>query len=173
LPYIQHCSPAASTHTTRAYHLLTHITRTRIAHSHIAHSPHSFSHHHLLAQVGEPTVEATISILRGLKPRYEAHHGVRISDRALVAAAVLSGRYIRGRFLPDKAIDLVDEAAARTRVQLDSKPEVIDVLDRRKLQLEIESAALSKEKDEASKKRRKVRCCDGGGCGWVGGWVGG
>lgn len=115
----------------------------------------AFERRFQMVQVGEPTVEATISILRGLKPRYEAHHGVRISDRALVAAAVLSGRYIRGRFLPDKAIDLVDEAAARTRVQLDSTPEVIDVLERRKLQLEIESAALSKEKDEASKKRRK------------------
>lgn len=111
------------------------------------HSPtHPRIYTHVITQVGEPTVEATISILRGLKPRYEAHHGVRISDRALVAAAVLSGRYIRGRFLPDKAIDLVDEAAARTRVQLDSTPEVIDVLERRKLQLEIESAALSKEK---------------------------
>merc|ERR1712159_263327 len=105
-------------------------------------------------QVGEPTVVSTISILRGLKERYEAHHGVIISDGALVAAATLSDRYIRGRFLPDKAIDLVDEACARTRVQLDSKPEAIDMLERRRLQLEIERTALAKETDEASKARR-------------------
>eukprot|EP00037_Helgoeca_nana_P011199 m.100393 g.100393 ORF g.100393 m.100393 type:complete len:886 (-) comp20672_c0_seq1:147-2804(-) len=116
----------------------------------------AFERRFQMVQVGEPTVEATISILRGLKPRYEAHHGVRISDRALVSAAVLSDRYIRGRFLPDKAIDLIDEAAARTRVQLDSNPEVIDVLERRHLQLEVERAALNKERDAASKKRRKV-----------------
>merc|ERR1712159_423746 len=101
-------------------------------------------------QVGEPTVVSTISILRGLKERYEAHHGVIISDGALVAAATLSDRYIRGRFLPDKAIDLVDEACARTRVQLDSKPEAIDMLERKKLQLEIERAALQKETNSGS-----------------------
>jgi ATP-dependent Clp protease ATP-binding subunit ClpB len=105
-------------------------------------------------QVGEPSVSATISILRGLKERYETHHGVLISDSALVSAATLSDRYIRGRFLPDKAIDLVDEACARTRVQLDSNPEVIDVLERRKIQLEVEKLSLAKEKDKASKKRK-------------------
>jgi len=104
-------------------------------------------------QVGEPSVPSTISILRGLKDRYETHHGVLIADAALVAAAQLSDRYIKGRFLPDKAIDLVDEACARTRVQLDSKPEEIDALERRKLQLEIERTALQKETDEASKQR--------------------
>jgi len=104
-------------------------------------------------QVGEPSVPATVSILRGLKDRYEAHHGVVISDAALVAAATLSDRYIKARFLPDKAIDLLDEACSRTRVQLDSKPEVIDMLERRKLQLEIEQTALGKEKDKASKDR--------------------
>ncbi len=105
--------------------------------------------------VGEPSVESTISILRGLKDRYEAHHGVRIADTALVAAAQLSSRYISGRFLPDKAIDLVDEACAGVRVQLDSRPEEIDVLERKKLQLEIESMALGKEKDDASKARHR------------------
>eukprot|EP00051_Salpingoeca_urceolata_P032277 m.15001 g.15001 ORF g.15001 m.15001 type:complete len:905 (-) comp4939_c1_seq1:24-2738(-) len=103
--------------------------------------------------VSEPTVPDTVSILRGLKERYEAHHGVRIMDGALVAAAQMAQRYITQRFLPDKAIDLVDEACANTRVQLDSRPEEIDVLERRKLQLEIESTALSKEKDKASKQR--------------------
>jgi len=104
--------------------------------------------------VKEPTVEATISILRGLTDRYEAHHGVRIADAALIAAAQLSDRYITHRFLPDKAIDLVDEAAATRRVQLDSRPEAIDVLERKIMQLQIESAALAREKDKDSKKRR-------------------
>jgi len=103
--------------------------------------------------VSEPTVEDTISILRGLKEKYELHHGVRISDAALVAAAVLSNRYITDRFLPDKAIDLVDEAAARLRMQVDSKPEALDELDRRIMQLKIEREALKKEKDQASKDR--------------------
>lgn len=106
-------------------------------------------------QVNEPSIEATISILRGLTDRYEAHHGVRISDAAIITAAQLSDRYITGRFLPDKAIDLVDEAAATRRVQLDSRPEKIDVLERKIMQLEIESTALAREKDKASKKRRK------------------
>ncbi len=103
--------------------------------------------------VAEPTVEDTISILRGLKEKYELHHGVRISDAALVAAAVLSNRYITDRFLPDKAIDLVDEAASRLRMQVDSKPEALDELDRRIMQLKIEREALKKETDEASKDR--------------------
>ena len=103
--------------------------------------------------VGEPTVEDTIAILRGLKERYEAHHGVRIQDSALVAAAVLSNRYITARFLPDKAIDLVDEAASRLRMEKESKPTEIDVVDRRMAQLEIERLALEKEKDAASKER--------------------
>jgi ATP-dependent Clp protease ATP-binding subunit ClpB len=103
--------------------------------------------------VGEPSVGATISILRGLKERYEAHHGVRILDSALVHAAQLADRYITSRFLPDKAIDLVDEACANVRVQLDSRPEEIDVLERRRMQLEIEQTALEKEKDKASKDR--------------------
>jgi ATP-dependent Clp protease ATP-binding subunit ClpB len=103
--------------------------------------------------VGEPSVEDTISILRGLKERYEVHHGVRIQDSALVAAASLSNRYISDRFLPDKAIDLVDEAASRVRVQLDSMPEEIDQLERKRTQLEIEREALKKESDAASKKR--------------------
>ena len=89
--------------------------------------------------VNEPTVPASVSILRGLKDKYEAHHGVRITDAALVASAQLSDRYIMSRFLPDKAIDLMDEACANIRVQLDSKPEEIDVLERRMLQLEIEA----------------------------------
>ncbi len=103
--------------------------------------------------VPEPTVEDTISILRGLKEKYELHHGVRISDAALVAAAMLSNRYISDRFLPDKAIDLVDEAASRLRMQVDSKPEALDELDRRIMQLKIEREALKKEKDTASKDR--------------------
>lgn len=103
--------------------------------------------------VGEPSVEDTISILRGLKEKYEVHHGVKIKDSALVAAAVLSNRYISNRFLPDKAIDLVDEAASRIRVQLDSLPENIDELERRITQLEIEKQALKKEKDQASREK--------------------
>jgi len=103
--------------------------------------------------VGEPSVEETISILRGLKEKYEVHHGVKIKDSALVAAATLSNRYITSRYLPDKAIDLVDEAASRIRIQIDSLPEEIDELDRRKLQLEIERQALRKEKDPASAER--------------------
>jgi ATP-dependent Clp protease ATP-binding subunit ClpB len=103
--------------------------------------------------VGEPTVEDTIAILRGLKERYEVHHGVRIQDAALVAAAVLSNRYVSGRQLPDKAIDLIDEAASRLRIEIDSMPFEIDVVERRIRQLEIERTALAKETDEASKKR--------------------
>jgi len=103
--------------------------------------------------VEEPTVEDTISILRGLKEKYEVHHGVRIADGAIVAAATLSNRYITDRFLPDKAIDLMDEASARLRMQVDSKPEELDELDRRIIQLKIEAEALKKEGDEASKKR--------------------
>jgi len=103
--------------------------------------------------VEPPSVEDTISILRGLKERYEVHHGVRIQDAALIAAAVLSDRYISDRFLPDKAIDLVDEAAARLRMEIDSSPQVIDDLERRLMQLQIEEQALSKERDEASKER--------------------
>src|SRR5690554_1864685 len=104
-------------------------------------------------QVEEPTVEATIAILRGLQERYEIHHGVDITDPAIVAAAELSHRYITDRFLPDKAIDLIDEAAARIKMEIDSKPEVMDRLDRRMIQLKIEREAVKKEKDEASKKR--------------------
>ena len=103
--------------------------------------------------VGEPTVEDTISILRGLKEKYELHHGVRITDSAIVAAATLSNRYITDRFLPDKAIDLMDEAGSRLRMQIDSKPEALDELDRRIMQLKIEQAALRKETDKASKDR--------------------
>ncbi|HET6914940.1 MAG TPA: ATP-dependent chaperone ClpB [Acidimicrobiales bacterium] len=103
--------------------------------------------------VGEPTVQDTIAILRGLKERYEVHHGVRIQDAALVAAAVLSNRYITSRFLPDKAIDLVDEAASRLRIEKESKPTEIDIVDRRIAQLEIERLALEKETDEASRER--------------------
>ncbi|WCL54144.1 ATP-dependent chaperone ClpB [Gimibacter soli] len=103
--------------------------------------------------VGEPTVEDTISILRGLKEKYELHHGVRITDGALVSAAQLSNRYITDRFLPDKAIDLMDEAASRLRMETESKPEEIDELDRRIIQLKIEREALKKEKDEGSKTR--------------------
>ena len=103
--------------------------------------------------VNEPNVEATIAILRGLQEKYELHHGVEITDPAIVAAAELSHRYITDRFLPDKAIDLIDEAAARIRMERDSKPEVMDKLDRRLIQLKIEREAVKKEKDEASKKR--------------------
>jgi len=105
--------------------------------------------------VGEPDVEGTIAILRGLKERYEVHHGVRIRDEALVAAATLSNRYIADRFLPDKAIDLVDESAARLRIEIDSLPLEIDQLERRTVQLEIERQALAKEKDKASRERRE------------------
>jgi ATP-dependent Clp protease ATP-binding subunit ClpB len=104
--------------------------------------------------VGEPSVEDTIAILRGLKERYEVHHGVRITDNALVAAATLSHRYIGDRFLPDKAIDLVDEAASRLRIEIDSLPQEIDEVERKIVQHEIELAALAKEKDKASKERR-------------------
>ena len=106
--------------------------------------------------VGEPTVEATIAILRGLQEKYELHHGVDITDPAIVAAAELSNRYITDRFLPDKAIDLIDEAAARIRMEIDSKPEVMDKLDRRLIQLKIEREAIRKEKDEASQKRLQL-----------------
>src|SRR5688500_10840548 len=103
--------------------------------------------------IGEPTVPDTISILRGLKEKYELHHGVRITDAAIVAAATLSNRYITDRFLPDKAIDLMDEAASRIRMEVESKPEEIEVLDRRIIQLKIEEMALAKESDRASKDR--------------------
>ena len=103
--------------------------------------------------VSEPTVEDTISILRGLKEKYELHHGVHITDAAIVAAATLSNRYIADRFLPDKAIDLVDEASSRLRMQVDSKPEALDELDRRIIQLKIEQEALKKETDAASRDR--------------------
>jgi ATP-dependent Clp protease ATP-binding subunit ClpB len=106
--------------------------------------------------VSEPTVEDTISILRGLKEKYEVHHGVRITDSAIVAAAQLSNRYITDRFLPDKAIDLMDEAASRLRMQVDSKPEELDELDRRVVQLKIEREALKKESDKGSKDRLKA-----------------
>ncbi len=106
--------------------------------------------------VGEPTVEATIAILRGLKERYEVHHGVDITDPAIVAAANLSHRYITDRFLPDKAIDLIDEAASKIKIELDSKPEVMDKLDRRLIQLQIEREAVKREKDEASQKRLEL-----------------
>jgi len=100
--------------------------------------------------VGEPTVEDTVSILRGLKEKYEVHHGIRISDGAIIAAAQLSNRYITDRFLPDKAIDLMDEAASRLRMEVDSKPEALDEIDRRLVQLKIEVEALKKEKDEST-----------------------
>jgi ATP-dependent Clp protease ATP-binding subunit ClpB len=103
--------------------------------------------------VGEPSVEATIAILRGLKERYEVHHGVDITDPAIIAAAELSHRYVTDRFLPDKAIDLIDEAASRIKMEIDSKPEVMDKLDRRIIQLKIEREAVKKETDESSKKR--------------------
>mgnify|MGYP000011439823 FL=1 len=106
--------------------------------------------------VEEPTVEDTVSILRGLKEKYEVHHGVRIADSAIVAAANLSNRYITDRFLPDKAIDLMDEAASRLRMQVDSKPEELDEIDRRAIQLKIEAEALKKENDDASKERLKT-----------------
>jgi ATP-dependent Clp protease ATP-binding subunit ClpB len=104
--------------------------------------------------VGEPSVQDTIAILRGLKERYETHHGVRIQDNALIAAATLSHRYIADRFLPDKAIDLIDEAASKIRIEIDSVPTEIDEVDRRMMQLEIERTSLRKEKDDASKQRR-------------------
>lgn len=107
--------------------------------------------------VNEPSVEDTVSILRGLKEKYEVHHGIRISDGAIVSAAQLSNRYITDRFLPDKAIDLMDEAASRLRMQVDSKPEALDEVDRRLVQLKIEVEALKKEKDDASKERLKKR----------------
>jgi ATP-dependent Clp protease ATP-binding subunit ClpB len=103
--------------------------------------------------VGEPTVEATIAILRGLQEKYEVHHGVEITDPAIVAAAELSHRYITDRFLPDKAIDLIDEAASKIKIEIDSKPEAMDKLDRRLIQLKIEREAVRKEKDEGSQKR--------------------
>ncbi len=103
--------------------------------------------------VDQPSVEDTISILRGLKERYEVHHGVRIKDAALVAAAVMSNRYISDRFLPDKAIDLIDEAAAKLRTEIDSMPTELDEVNRRVMQLEIEREALRKEKDPASQQR--------------------
>ncbi|HLA13872.1 MAG TPA: AAA family ATPase, partial [Gemmatimonadaceae bacterium] len=106
--------------------------------------------------VGEPSVESTIAILRGLKERYESHHGVRITDGAIVAAATLSNRYIGDRFLPDKAIDLIDEAASRMRIEIDSMPQEIDEVERRITQLEIERQALQKEKDKASSDRLKT-----------------
>ena len=105
--------------------------------------------------VKEPSVPDTIAILRGIKDRYETHHGVHITDRALVVAAELSDRYITTRFLPDKAIDLVDEACANMRVQLDSKPEQLDALERQRQRLQVEAAALAKEKDALSKARAK------------------
>ncbi|MEJ2550087.1 MAG: ATP-dependent chaperone ClpB [Anaerolineales bacterium] len=105
--------------------------------------------------VSEPSVEDTISILRGLKERYEVHHGVRIQDNAVIAAATLSNRYISDRHLPDKAIDLIDEAAARLRTEIDSKPQALDEVDRQIMQLEIEREALKKEKDKASRKREE------------------
>ena len=103
--------------------------------------------------VEEPSVESTIAILRGLQEKYEVHHGVEITDPAIVAAATLSHRYITDRFLPDKAIDLIDEAAARIKIEIDSKPEVLDKLDRRLIQLKIEREAVKREKDDASKAR--------------------
>src|SRR2546429_3925672 len=106
--------------------------------------------------VGEPSVEDTIAILRGLKERYEVHHGVRIQDSAILAAATLSHRYIADRFLPDKAIDLIDEAASRLRIEIDSLPQEIDEVERRMMQLRIEEQALSKETDRASKERLKA-----------------
>jgi ATP-dependent Clp protease ATP-binding subunit ClpB len=106
--------------------------------------------------VGEPSVESTIAILRGLQEKYELHHGVEITDPAIVAAAELSDRYITDRFLPDKAIDLIDEAAAKIKMEIDSKPEVMDKLDRRLIQLKIEREAVKKEKDAASKKRMQL-----------------
>ena len=106
--------------------------------------------------VDEPFVEDTISILRGLKERYEVHHGVRIQDSAVIAAATLSHRYISDRFSPDKAIDLIDEAASRLKMEIDSKPQELDAVDRQIMQLEIEREALKKEKDKASQDRLKT-----------------
>src|SRR5262249_57553980 len=103
--------------------------------------------------VDEPSVEDTISILRGLKERYVVHHGVRIQDSAVIAAATLSNRYIADRQLPDKAIDLIDEAASRLRMEIDSKPAQVELVDRQIMQLEIEREALRKEKDKASQDR--------------------
>src|SRR5438132_6407081 len=103
--------------------------------------------------VEEQIVHTTIAILSGLHKHYENHHGVDITDPAIVAAAELSHRYITDRFLPDKAIDLIDEAASRIKMEIDSKPEVMDRLDRRRIQLRIEEVAVAKEKDEASRKR--------------------
>ena len=103
--------------------------------------------------VDEPSVEDTVAILRGLKERYEVHHGVEITDPGIVAAATLAHRYISDRQLPDKAIDLIDESASRIRMEIDSKPEGIDRLERRLIQLKIEREALKKESDEASKRR--------------------
>lgn len=106
--------------------------------------------------MSEPDVEDTISILRGLKERFEVHHGVKIHDSALVAAGVLSNRYITDRFLPDKAIDLVDEACAMIRTEIDSMPGEMDEVTRRLMQMEIEEAALKKETDDASKRRLEI-----------------
>ncbi|KAI8998154.1 P-loop containing nucleoside triphosphate hydrolase protein [Gaertneriomyces semiglobifer] len=118
----------------------------------------AFERRFQMVQVGEPSVESTISILRGIREKWETFHGVRILDGALVTAASLADRYITNRFLPDKAIDLVDEACANTRVQLDSQPEVIDALERKHLQLEVEATALAKEKDQVSQQRlQKVK----------------
>ncbi|TPX55400.1 hypothetical protein PhCBS80983_g05342 [Powellomyces hirtus] len=118
----------------------------------------AFERRFQMVQVGEPSVEATISILRGIREKWETFHGVRILDAALVNAAMLADRYITNRFLPDKAIDLVDEACANIRVQLDSQPEIIDMLERKHLQLEVEATALEKENDTASQQRLvKVR----------------
>ena len=103
--------------------------------------------------VGEPSVEDTIAILRGLKEKYEIHHGVRVTDSAIVAAAELSNRYISDRFLPDKAIDLMDEAASRLRIEIDSMPEEVDLAERKLTQMQIEEQALMKESDEPSKER--------------------
>ena len=113
-------------------------------------------------QVEEPSVEDTIAILRGLKERYETHHGVQIQDNAVVAAATLSKRYISERFLPDKAVDLVDEAASRLRIEIDSVPEEIDEVERRIIQLQIEQQALEKEEDSTSQQR--LEKTDSGTC---------
>ena len=107
--------------------------------------------------IDEPNVDETISILRGLKQRYEVHHGVRITDAGVIAAATLSNRYLPDRKLPDKAIDLIDESAARLRTEIDSKPQKLDDVDRQIMQLEIEQQALTKEKDQASTDRLKIR----------------
>merc|ERR1712097_240209 len=106
--------------------------------------------------VKEPSVQDTISILRGLKERYEVHHGVRISDNALIAAAILSDRYIPERFLPDKAIDLIDESASRLKMEITSKPEEIDEIDRKIIQLEMEKLSLEGESDTSSKERLEL-----------------